>query len=228
MHMAKKGKTARPAGRKPETPRQALAEALAVRSTVAEHIRETLEAYRAHKLPKPIAGDELESYAAAVGQRAQRLTDILRLRRFLRAVKENEKGFVQLLGVKAGRGKPVVQDRRDKIQERALKIAQLREPRGPTRKGQQGRPAPPTWKETAATVGMTDQAARKLHKRELPTLPEARAKKTAKEIAARMQQKPPPIGRAIARSAALGKEIAAQNRRAAKARRRSQSKNPAR
>ena len=126
--MAKRGKTARPAGRKPETPREALAEALAALHTAAEHIRETLKAYRAHKLPKPVAGDDVEAYAAARGQRDQRLADVRRLRRVLGAVETylsagNKKSLDQLLGLKAGRGKPVVQDRRDKILEKALEIA---------------------------------------------------------------------------------------------------------
>ena len=109
--MAKRGKTARPAGRKPETPREALAEALAGLHTAAEHIRETLKAYRAHKLPKPVAGDDVEAYAAARGQRDQRLADVRRLRRVLGAVETylsagNKKSLDQLLGLKAGRGKP--------------------------------------------------------------------------------------------------------------------------
>ena len=57
---------------------------------------------------------------------------------------------------------------------------------------------------------MTPQAARKLYERELSNLTEA----LAKEIAARLKQKPPPVGTAKARSAATGKEISAHNRRA--------------
>ena len=57
---------------------------------------------------------------------------------------------------------------------------------------------------------MSPQAARKLYERELPNINEA----MAKEIAARIKQKPPPIGTAKARSAATGKEISARNRRA--------------
>ena len=56
---------------------------------------------------------------------------------------------------------------------------------------------------------MTPQAAKRLYERELQNLPEAKAK----GIAARMKRKPPPIGKAKARSAALGKEIATLNRR---------------
>jgi hypothetical protein len=103
--MAKRGTTARPAGRKPETPREALAEALAGLHTEAEHIRETLKAYRAHKLPKPVAGDDVEAYAAARGQRVQRLADVRRLRRVLGAVEAylsagNKKSLDQHLGLR--------------------------------------------------------------------------------------------------------------------------------
>ena len=57
---------------------------------------------------------------------------------------------------------------------------------------------------------MTHQAARKLYERELSNHSEA----VAKEIAARLKQKPPPVGAANARSAATGKEISARSRRA--------------
>jgi hypothetical protein len=200
--MAKRGKTARPAGRKPETPREALAEARAMLHTVAGHIEEALKAYRAHKLPKPIAGDDVAYAAAARGERVQRLADVRRLRRFVRAVEAylsagNKKSLDQLLGLKAGRGKPVVQDRRDKILEKLLKIVLLRST------GRQ-------WKVIGRECGMTPQAAKRLFERELPNLPEA----LAKETATRMKRKPSPIGTGKASSAALGKEIAAQNRRA--------------
>jgi hypothetical protein len=69
--MVKKSKTARPAVRRPDDPR----EALAGLRTVVEHIEEILKAYRAHKLPKPIAGDDVEAYAAARGQRCQQRSD---------------------------------------------------------------------------------------------------------------------------------------------------------
>ena len=203
--MAKRGRTARPAGRKPKTPSEALAEALAGLHTAAEHSRETLKVYRAHKLPKPVAGDDVEAYAATRGQRDQRLSEVRRLRRVLGAVEaylsaENKKSLDQLLGLKPGRGRPVVQERRNKLLEKLLKIALLRGA------GQQ-------WKVIGRKCGMTPQAAKRLHERELQNLPEA----LAKGISARMKQKPPPIGKAKARSAALGKEIAAQNRRPPKA-----------
>src|ERR1700757_4989833 len=57
--------------------------------SLAEHIREALKAYRAHKLPKAIAGDDV-AYAAARGERVQRLADVRRLRRFVRAVEAYE------------------------------------------------------------------------------------------------------------------------------------------
>jgi hypothetical protein len=62
------------------------------------------------------------------------------------------------------------------------------------------------WKE----IG---QAARKLHDRELSNLPEA----LAKGIAARLEQKPPPIGEAKARNEALVEKIRELNRRAPEA-----------
>ena len=193
--MAKKGV------RKPENRR----EALACLHTVAEHIEKTLKTYRAQRLPRQVAGDDAKSYGAARVRRFQRLADLLRLRRFVRAVKAhssagNEKSLEQLLGLKPLPGRPVVQDRRDEILEKLLKIDLLRS---------EGL----SWKEIGRALDTTAQAAKRLHERELQNLPEA----LAKEIAARMKQKPPPIGKAKARSAALGKEIAAQNRRPPKA-----------
>ena len=57
-----------------------------------------------------------------------------RLRWFVDAVKaygseKNKKSLEQILGLKAGRGHPVVQERRDKILEKLLKIVLLREAR---------------------------------------------------------------------------------------------------
>ena len=94
----------------------------------------------------------------------------------------------------------MVQEERNKILEKLLKIRVLRSA------GRQ-------WKVIGRECGMTAQAARNLYQRELSNLPEA----LAKGISARMKQKPPPIGKAKARNAALGKEIAAHNRRAAEA-----------
>ena len=92
--MAKKGV------RKPENRR----EALACLHTVAEHIEKTLKAYRVHKLPRPVAGDDADLRHRA-GAALQRLADLLRLRRFVRAVKAhssaaNKKSLEQLLGLK--------------------------------------------------------------------------------------------------------------------------------
>ena len=127
--MAKKGV------RKPENRR----EALACLHTVAEHIEKTLKTYRAQRLPRQVAGDDAKSYGAARVRRFQRLADLLRLRRFVRAVKAhssagNEKSLEQLLGLKPLPGRPVVQDRRDEILEKLLKIALLRGAKSPTRK----------------------------------------------------------------------------------------------
>jgi hypothetical protein len=213
--MAKKGV------RKPENRR----EALACLHTVAEHIEKTLKTYRAQRLPRQVAGDDAKSYGAARVRRFQRLADLLRLRRFVRAVKahssaRNEKSLEQLLGLKPLPGRPVVQDRRDEILEKLLKIDLLRS---------EGL----SWKEIGRALDTTAQAAKRLHERELPNLGEARARQRAKEkarshaneIVARLEQRPPPIGTVKARNAALGKKIQARNRRAhrAKARRRKAS-----
>ena len=192
--MAKKGKAARQAARKTEGRKEGLA-------WIAALIRSKIEEYRAHEPPAPVAGDDVRSYAAARMRRDQWLAEVRWLWWFFRAAKvflsaKNKKGFDQLLGIKAGRGRPVVQERRAKILERLLKIALLRSA------GRQ-------WKVIGRECGMTPQAAKRLYERELQNLPEAKAK----EIAARMERKPPPIGKAKARSAALGKEIATHNRR---------------
>ena len=163
----------------------------------------------------PVAGDDVKSYAAARMQRDQLLADIRRLRWFVGAVetflsKGNKKSLDKLLGLPAGRGRPVVQGRRDKILEKLLDIVLLLEPRGPTAKAQQGRPARPGWKTISAICGMTVPAAKNLYQRELSNFNEA----LAKGIAARLKQKPPPIGMAKARNEAHAKEIRAHNLRA--------------
>jgi hypothetical protein len=199
---------------KPENPR----EARAWLRTIAEHIKETYEAYGAHEPPAPVAGDDVRSYAVARARRDQWLADRQRLWWFFRAVKvygskKNKKSFEQLLGLPAGQGHPVVQERRNEILQKLLDIILLLEPRGPTRKAPQGQPARPGWKTISAICGMTVPAAKNLYQRELSNFNEA----LAKGIAARLGQKPSRIGEAKARSAALGKEIAARNRRAPEA-----------
>ena len=72
----------------------------------------------------------VESYAAARGQRVQRLVDLRRLRSFVGAVEAycsvgNKEGLDQILGLKPGRGRPVDQDRRDKTLEKLLEIVLL-------------------------------------------------------------------------------------------------------
>ena len=188
-------------------------EALAWLRTVAEHIKETYEAHGAQEPPAPVAGDD--SYAAARVRRDQWLADRRRLWWFFRAVKvygskKNKKSLEQLLGLNRGLGNPVVQERRDKILEKLLKIALLRGTNSPTRKTRQGKPARMSWKEIVRACDMTPKAANRLYQRELSNLNEA----LAKEIAARLGREPPPIGTAKARNAALGKEITERNRRA--------------
>ena len=187
--------------------------------------RENLKDIQGAKLPRQFAGDDAKSYGAARVRRFQRLADLLRLRRFVRAVKAhssagNEKSLEQLLGLKPLPGRPVVQDRRDEILVKLLKIAcyAARACRGKKSAGRLTRPRRPQ---------------RGLHERELPNLGEARARQRAKEkarshaneIVARLEQRPPPIGTVKARNAALGKKIQARNRRTlrAKARRRKAS-----
>jgi hypothetical protein len=211
--MAKKGRAARPNVRKSETPR----EALAVLHTVDEHIRENIKAYRAHKLPKPIAGDDVEFYAAARGQRLLRMLILRRLRRFAEAVKvygsaRNKKSIGRLLGLERGPGRPVG-SKLGKSLDLAREISVQRETKSETRKTRKGEPARTRWKEVARNHDMSDQAARKRAKR----ASQVRAEEDAKEFAARLKQslekKPPRAGKAKARSAAMAKTIRAQNRR---------------
>jgi hypothetical protein len=188
-------------------------EALAWLRTIAEHIEETFKAYRAHKPPLPVEDPGGEAYAAARMQRDRWLSDMQRLWWFIGAEKAyssagNKKSLEQLLGLLRGRGTPVVQERRNKILKKLLDIVLLLEPRGPTGKAQQGQPARPGWKTISLICGMSVPAAKNLYQRERSNFNEA----LAKGIAARLKQKPPPIGRAKARSAALGQEIAARNR----------------
>jgi hypothetical protein len=183
---------------KPENPKEARAWLRAI----AEHIKETYEAYGAHEPPAPIAGDNVESYVATRARRDQWLADRQRLWWFFRAVKvygpkKNKKSFEQLLGLPAGQGRPLVQERRDKILKELLGIVLLRG------EGWQ-------WKEVARALGKTVPAVKKLYERELPNICEA----LAKGIAARMKRKPPRVGEAKARNEAHVKEIRARNRRA--------------
>jgi histone H3/H4 len=216
--MAKRGKTARPAGRKPETPREALAEVRAALHTVVLHLRETLKEYRAHKPRKLVAGDDVEAYVAA---RWQRDTDVRRLRRFVGALEaylsgENKKTIGRLLGLERGPGRPGGR-KTGKSLDRARKISERRETESEIRKNRQGKPARRMWKEIGRDFGISPQAARQLLGRELQNLAESDAKQFAKEFAARLnqhfKQKPPQVGTAKARSAALGKKLRAQNRR---------------
>jgi hypothetical protein len=207
--MAKRGETARPAGRTPETPKEA--QALAGLHTVSEHIREILKAYRAHKLPKPVAGVDVEAYAAALGQRVQRLADVRHLRRFVRAVEAydsegNKKSIGRHLGLERGPGNPRGH-KRGKSLDLAREISEQRETKSETRKTKQGKPARTRWKEVGRIHGMSDQAARKRQKRALPYLAEEEAKEFAARLKQRLEQKPPQIGAAKARSAAMGKKI---------------------
>jgi hypothetical protein len=149
-------------------------EALKWLRTIAEHIKETLKAYRAHEPPVPIAGDSVESYVATRARRDQWLADRQRLWWFFRAVKvygskKNKKSLEQLLGLPARPGRPPDQERRNKILEKLFQIALLRG------EGWQ-------WKEIGLACYKSPQAARKLYERELQNLPEA----WAKGIAARM------------------------------------------
>ena len=135
--------TARPtAARKPKNP----AEALAWLITVAEHVGANLKEYGRTSRPDRLS----------VRWYTQWLSDLRRLRWFVDAVKayvseKNKKSLEQLLGLKAGRGHPVVQDRRNKILEKLVKIPAARA-KGPTRKTRQGKPADRRGKKLAGPV----------------------------------------------------------------------------
>jgi hypothetical protein len=234
--MAKKGKTARPAARKPENPR----EALAWLHTIAAHIGADIEEYEAHeppvpvaeddvmsrvaayvrrvpphKPPIPIADDRVKSYFAAYIRRAHWLSNVQRLRWFFDAVEtygseKNKKSLPQLLGLIPGRGRPRGR-KPGKSLDLAREIFEHRETKSKTHKTRQGKPARTRWKEVGRDHDKSDQAARKLLKRALPYL----AEEDANEFVARLKQrqKPPPIGKAKARSATMGKKIRARNRR---------------
>jgi hypothetical protein len=138
-----------------------------------------------------------------------------RLRRFVSAAKANlsagnKKSFGQLLGLETGLGRPRGR-KPGKSLDLVRKISEQRETKSETRKTRQRKPARTSWKEVGRDHGISDQAARKREKRAQPYL----AEEDAKEFVARLKQrqKPPPIGKAKARSAAMGKKIRARNRR---------------
>ena len=184
--------TVRPtAVRKPETP----AEALAWLITVAEHVWANLEEYREHKPPGPAVGP---LYAQWLSDRAAPPV-VCRCGEGLRLGETPEKsGTASRPKGRAWspRGSRAAQQNPGK----AAQDSPAARRQSPTRQTRQtGRP---TWKEIGRACGMTPQAAKRLYERELSNLHEA----LAKEIAARMKQKPPPIGMAKARSAAPGKK----------------------
>ena len=211
--MAKKGKIARPAARKPKNPKEARAGLI----TVAEHVRETFKTYRAHKPSMPIAGDDLEAYVAARARRAQWWADMRHLWGFIRAVEAylsegNKKRIGQHLGLERGRGNPGGR-KPGKSFDLGRKISEQRETKSETRKTKQGKPARTRWKEVGLDHGMSDQAARKRAKRASLVRAEDDAKEFAARLKQHLEQKPPRAGKAKARSAAMGKKIRARNRR---------------
>jgi hypothetical protein len=211
--MAKKSRAARPNIRKAKT----LREALAVLHTADEHIREDIKEYRAHKLPKPIAGDDDVESAGERGQRVLRLAILRRLRQFTNAVKAydsagSKKSIGWHLGLERGPGHPRGR-KSGRSLDTARKISEQRETRSETRKTKQGKPARTMWKEVGSDHGISEQAARIRVKRALPYLAEEEAKEFVARLKQHSKQKPRPIGKAKARSAAIGKEITAHNRR---------------
>jgi hypothetical protein len=207
------------AARKPEN----LKEALAWLHTIAEHVEESFKAYKAHKPPMPamppmpVTDDALKFYLAAVVQRAQWLSDMRRLWWFVCEVKdysspENEKRFGRLLGLERGPGSPRGR-KTGKSLDLNREISEQRETKSATRRTKQGKPARTRWKEVGRDHGMSDQAARKRQKRALPYLAEEDAKEFAARLKQHFEQKPPQVGTAKARSAAMAKKLRAQNRR---------------
>ena len=184
-------------------------EALAWLSTIAEHIRASLEEYRAHKPPVPAVGPLY----------AQWLSDRRRLGWFVGAVKVygsagNEKSLGRLLGLERGPGNPGGRRKPGKSLDLGREISEQRETKSETRKTRQGKPARTSWKEVGRDHGdMSDQAARKRAKRASLVRAEEDAKEFAARLKRRLKQKPPRAGKAKARNEALVKEIAAHNRR---------------
>jgi ribosomal protein S20 len=144
--MAKKGKTARPAVPKPESPTEARARLRALVKQIKKHLDE----YEAHET---LADAQLLRWLA--GAAAAYLS------------KENKKSFEQHLGLKPGPGRP---SKPGKHFDLAYKMFLSRSTKSPTRKSKKGRSTPRPWKEVGKPYGLDGESARKKVEQELPNI----------------------------------------------------------
>jgi hypothetical protein len=175
---------------KPENP----TEARGWLSTVAEHVGETLKAYRAHKLPLPVEDHGVEAYAAARMQRDQWLSDVRRLWWFVSTVKAylsegNKKRLGRLLGLERGPGHSGGRRKPGESVELVRQISAQRGTKSEKRKTSRGRPERRTWEEIGRDHGMSAQAARKRVRRASLVRAEDDAKGFAEEFLARLKQR---------------------------------------
>jgi hypothetical protein len=217
--LAKRWATPTAAVRKPKNPSKPEnpTEARAWLSTIAGHVGESLQAYRAHKLSLPVEDHGVEAYAAERMQRDQWLSDVRRIWWFVSTVKAylsggNNRSLGRLLGLERAPGRPAGQ-KPGKLSDWDRETAAQRATKSEKRKTRQGEAALKSWKEVALDLGKTPQAVRRRVQRAAPKLAEDKAREIAAALKQRLEQKPPPVGRAIAHSAARGKEIHAHNRR---------------
>ena len=152
--MAKKNRTARPTVRKPENPREALAWLRALVKQIKKHLAD----YEAHET---LADAQHLRWLA--GAAAAYLS------------KNNKKSFEQLLGLKAGQGRP---RKPGKNYGPAYEMFLSRSTKSPTRKSKKGGSTPKSWKEVGKPYGLDGKSARKIVERELPNITVVPGQKT--------------------------------------------------
>jgi len=153
--MAKKGKTERPAVPKPKNP----AEARAWLRALVKQIKKHLADYEAHET---LADAQHLRWIA--GAAAAYLS------------KKNKKSLEQLLGLKAGPGRPSKPGKNFGL---AYEMFLSRSTKSPTRKLKKGGSTPKSWKEVGKPYGLDGKSARKIVERELPNITVGLAKKLA-------------------------------------------------
>ena len=155
--MAKKGKTARPAVPKPKSPTEARAWLRALSKQIKKHLDE-------HEAHETLADEQhLRWFAGAAAAYMSKKTP-----------KGKKESLEQLLGLKAGPGRPSKPGRHFGL---GYEMFLLRSTKSPTRKSKKGKSTPKSWKEVGKPYGLDGKSARKIVERELPNITEAFAKK---------------------------------------------------
>jgi hypothetical protein len=169
--MPMKGRTARPAVSKPKSP----AEARAWLRSLSKQIKKHLADYEAHETLAD--AQHLRWFAGAAAAYLSKK----------KKPKEKKKSLEQLLGLKAGPGRPSKPGRHFDL---ACEMFLLRSTKSPTRKSKKGESTPRPWKEVGKAYDLDGKSARKIVERELPNIVAALAKKLAARRRLRLKKPP--------------------------------------